>query len=79
MAITHNVNLAVQYSDQTLLLGGQNTYECGPTKQILTTKRMEDVFRCHMQAAKVGTATFFMPLGKHAVDSRPPGNATQQP
>ncbi len=69
VAVTHDVNLAIQYSDKALLLGGPDVHEYGPTSEVLTASRMEDIFGCRMHMGKVGSVNFFMPLGKHAAEA----------
>jgi len=76
VAVTHDINLAVQYSDSVLLLGGPDIHECGPTTDVLTPNRMERIFGCRMHAGQVGQFKYFMPLGKYAIDSR---SARKQP
>ena len=76
VAVTHDVNLAVQYSDSVLLLGGPDIHECGPTTHVLTADRMERIFGCRMHAGQIGQFKYFMPLGKHATNTQ---SAPNQP
>jgi len=70
VAVTHDINLAAQYSDATLLLAADGTYKFGPTRDVLTTERIENVFGVKTFAAQVGQSRFFFPLGKYGKGSR---------
>jgi iron complex transport system ATP-binding protein len=70
VAVTHDVNLAAQYSDVTLLLAPDGSYSFGPTREILSTERIETVFGVKTFSAQIGQRRFFFPLGKYAKDSR---------
>jgi iron complex transport system ATP-binding protein len=70
VAITHDINLAAQYSDATLLLAADGTYKFGPTRDVLTTERIENVFGVKTFSAQVGQSRFFFPLGKYGKGSR---------
>jgi iron complex transport system ATP-binding protein len=70
VAVTHDINLAAQYSDMTLLLAADGDYEFGPTQEVLTTERIENVFGVKTFAAQIGQSRFFFPLGKYGKGSR---------
>ena len=70
VAVTHDINLAAQYSDMTLLLAANGGYEFGPTRDVLTTERIENVFGVKTFSAQIGQSRFFFPLGKYVKDSR---------
>jgi len=66
VAVTHDINLASQYSDTVLLLGAECGYDFGPTREILSTERIESVFGVKTFSAQIGQKRFFFPLGKYA-------------
>lgn len=86
VAVTHDINLAVQYCDEALLLGGtpscpgvpksQNAvqadgnYHIGKTQDVFSPEQIEKVFGVKVFTGKVGQEKFFIPLGKFAKDSR---------
>ena len=68
-AITHDINLAVQYCDKALLLGANGSYHIGKAKDVFSQEQIEEVFGIRIFAGKVGQEKFFLPLGKFAKDS----------
>ena len=79
VAITHDINLAAQYADVTLLLGADRSYQHGRTKDVFLPEQIEKVFGVRTFVGKVGQEKFFIPLGKFAKDSgtitgKPAGN-----
>ena len=74
VSVTHDINLAAQYSDMILLLSADGSYTFGPTREILTTERIERVFGVQTFSAQTGQTRFFFPLGKFTKNnSAPPG------
>ena len=69
IAITHDINLAAQYCDVVLLLGTDNSYLYGCTKDVFSAEQIEKVFGVRTFAGMVGQEKFFIPLGKFAKDS----------
>ncbi len=82
VAVTHDINLAAQYADVALLLGGPslcNTsqngtqadshYQYGRTEDVFSPEQIEKVFGVRTFTGKVGTEKFFLPLGKFAKDT----------
>jgi iron complex transport system ATP-binding protein len=67
--VTHDINLAAQYCDQTLLLAGDNSYYTGRTAEVLSARRIEDVFQVKTVAVDLGKGQFFFPLGRLARDA----------
>jgi iron complex transport system ATP-binding protein len=65
VSVTHDINLAAQYSDTILLLSADGSYTFGPTQEILSTERIENVFGVKTFSAQIGRTKFFFPLGKH--------------
>jgi len=79
VAVTHDINLAAQYCDETLLLGADGSYRHGCTKNVFSTEQIEKVFGVRIFTAEVGQEKFFIPLGKFAkdsgqIDGKLPGN-----
>ncbi len=68
IAITHDINLASQYCDKTLLLGPDRKYYIGEAKEIFSPERIEQVFGVSGFSGSVGDENFFLPLGKFAKD-----------
>jgi iron complex transport system ATP-binding protein len=62
VAITHDINLAAQYSDTVLLLEAGGDYVFGPTREILSTERIESVFGVKTFSVQTGQNKFFFPL-----------------
>lgn len=74
VSVTHDINLAAQYSDMILLLSADGSYTFGPTREILSTERIERVFGVQTFSAQTGQTKFFFPLGKFTKNnSSPPG------
>jgi iron complex transport system ATP-binding protein len=68
VAVTHDINLASQYSDVCLLLSANGSYTFGPTQEILSTEMIESVFNVQTFSAQVGKSRFFFPLGKYPAE-----------
>jgi iron complex transport system ATP-binding protein len=75
VAITHDINLAAQHCDDTLLLyplgsrpAGSPSYRIGKTSEILTPKEVERAFDVRVLAARVGHRRFLIPMGTTAED-----------
>ena len=75
VAITHDINLATQYCDDTLLLyplgsrpAESPSYRIGKTAEILTPEEVERAFDVRVFSALVGTTKFLIPLGATAKD-----------
>ena len=80
VAITHDLNLAAQYCDETLLLSsldGPSTpephFRIGKTSEILTPEAVERVFEIRVFSGMVGHERFLIPLGARAKDADRPG------
>ncbi|HEW78370.1 MAG TPA: ABC transporter ATP-binding protein [Phycisphaerales bacterium] len=70
VAVTHDINLTIQYADEVLLLGADSSYQHGRAKDVFSLDQIEKVFGVRTFAGKVGGENFFLPLGKFAKDSR---------
>ncbi len=82
VAITHDLNLAAQYCDQTLLLyslGSQLAagpcYRIGRTSEILTPEEVERAFDVRVFSAMAGDERFLIPLGVRAKGANLRGRA----
>jgi iron complex transport system ATP-binding protein len=71
IAVTHDINLALQYCNETLLLyppGRHFTplpqFRIGKTAEILTPEEVERAFDIRVVSGMVGTEKFLIPLGK---------------
>ncbi len=79
IAVTHDINLAAQYADEVLLLGGTQAdsgYQYGHARDVFSLEQIERVFDVRAFAGKIGQEKFFIPLGKFAKDS---GQITSKP
>ncbi len=70
VAISHDLNLAAQYCDQTLLLyplgrppAASPSYRIGRTSEILTPQEVERAFDVRVVSAIVGDERFLIPVG----------------
>jgi iron complex transport system ATP-binding protein len=70
VAVTHDINLTIQYADQALLLGADGCYHTGKTNDVFSPQRIEKVFGVRTFTGKVGQENFFLPLGKFAKDNQ---------
>jgi iron complex transport system ATP-binding protein len=68
IAVTHDINLAAQYADVTLLLGADSSYQHGLAKDVFSPEQIERVFGVRTFAGRIGQEKFFIPLGKFAKD-----------
>lgn len=81
VVVTHDINLAAQYCDEILLLGGHLTdpespdrgqardnYCIGRTEDVLSPEQIEEIFGVGIFVGKVGRERFFLPLGRSAKD-----------
>lgn len=75
LAVTHDINLAMQYCDEILLLAPDGSYSHGPVEEVLDTELIEKVFGVNISTAKTDAGRFFLPRGKLARSSRRPGPA----
>jgi iron complex transport system ATP-binding protein len=74
-AVTHDLNLAIQYCEEALLLypadaGGQHPrHRIGRTGAILTPEEVERAFDVRVFAGIIGRERFLLPLGTKAKDA----------
>ena len=72
VAVTHDINLAAQYCDETLLLGADSSFQHGRVADVFLPEHIEKVYGIEVFTGKVGKENFFIPLGKLAKDNRQP-------
>ena len=70
VSVTHDTNLAAQYCDQVLLLAEDSGFLIGPPKTVFSGGNLEKIFRVSGFSGKIGTESFFLPLGKLARDNQ---------
>jgi len=75
-AITHDINLATQYCEETLLLHPLHSHPApspscriGKTSEILTSEEVERAFGVRVFSAMVGNDRFLIPVGTRAKGS----------
>jgi iron complex transport system ATP-binding protein len=75
IAVTHDLNLAIQYCDEALLLypslsdGQAPRHRIGRTPEILTPEEVERAFDVRLFAGNVGHERFLIPVGSKAKGS----------
>lgn len=69
VSVTHDINLASQYADFTLLLGADSSYKHGRAKDVFSPEQIEKIFGVRTFSGRIGQENFFIPLGKFAKDS----------
>jgi iron complex transport system ATP-binding protein len=69
VAVTHDINLAAQYCDETLLVGADDSYCIGKPEDVFSAPQVERVFGVRGFAGKIVEGKFFLPLGRFAKDS----------
>ncbi len=70
VAVTHDINLTIQYCDETLLIGADNDYLYGRTSDIFSSQQIEKTFGVRTFEGTVGGQRFFLPMGKFAKATR---------
>jgi iron complex transport system ATP-binding protein len=78
VAVTHDINLTIQYCDEALLLGADRSYRHGRAEDVFSVGQIEKVFGVRTFVGKVGEKKFFLPLGRLAKDGRLIGGETGQ-
>ena len=66
ITITHDINMAMQYCDQVLLLAPENEAQTaiGPPDEVLTCERMEAIFGVQVMSLTQDNRTIFSPIGQ---------------
>jgi iron complex transport system ATP-binding protein len=65
ITITHDINMAMQYCDQVLLLGSEDGQTViGPPQEVLTCERIEAVFGVPVMRLTQNHRTIFTPIGQ---------------
>ncbi|MBC2595759.1 heme ABC transporter ATP-binding protein [Ruficoccus amylovorans] len=60
LAILHDINLALAYADETILISGGGVSADGPTAEVLTEERVAEVFNVQAILHRNGDRTPFM-------------------
>ena len=68
VAVTHDINLAAQYSDTMLLLDADGGHVFGPTSELLSVERIESVFGVKTFSVQTDQIRCFFPIGKYTKD-----------
>ncbi|MBN1795782.1 MAG: ABC transporter ATP-binding protein [Sedimentisphaerales bacterium] len=66
ISVTHDINLAIQYCEKTLLLGLNEQYYLDHTNKVLTQYKIQNVFNVKVFDGNIGGEKFFFPLGRFA-------------
>jgi len=65
LAVTHDINLAVQYCDKTLLLGEHCIFQYGITEEVLRREQIEKIFNVSIYTSAAEGKEYFIPVGKY--------------
>lgn len=68
LLVTHDLNLAAQYSDRVLLLGSEGVFFQGPPEQVLDSGRIQSIFGVRGYQGQIEKRKFFVPLGQFSKD-----------
>ena len=66
VSVTHDINLAGQYSDKVLLLGSDCAYHLGSAEDVFSKPRIEEVFGVEAFEGQAAGRRFILPVGKFA-------------
>ncbi|MHC4061486.1 MAG: ABC transporter ATP-binding protein [Planctomycetota bacterium] len=69
VVVTHDINLAAQYCDETMLMGADGSYYIGTAEDVLSARQIQRVFGVKGFAGRIAEGKFFLPLGKFAKDA----------
>jgi iron complex transport system ATP-binding protein len=78
IAVTHDINLAIQYCDKALLISDK-TFHLGDINEVLSRERIEEVFSVKTFEGMVGNERYFLPLGKLSKSNPNNGQARKNP
>lgn len=78
VAVTHDINLTIQYCDEALLIGADGSYQQGKAEDVFSAAQIEKVFGVRTFVGRVGGEKIFLPLGKFAKDRRLIGGKTDE-
>lgn len=74
ITVTHDINLAAQYSENILMLGSDGSHIWGPTDHILNQNRIESIFGVKFHSTESSGRKFFLPQGKCFRNIKAPKN-----
>jgi len=63
VAVTHDINLGLQYADQALLLKGDGGYRVGPTEEVLTCAELEPALGVRLEQGQTPHLRYLLPVG----------------
>ncbi len=66
IAVTHDINLAIEYCDKALLLRRDRKYILGDISQVFKRENIEDTFNVKTIEATANDKHFFLPQGRHS-------------
>jgi iron complex transport system ATP-binding protein len=69
-AVTHDINLAVQYCDELLILSPDHNYKFGSPKEILNAEQISKVFGIQVMTGKILEKDYFIPMGKYTKNKK---------
>jgi len=64
VAVTHDINLAIQYCDKAMLIGYDQSCCLGDTKDVFVRDKIESVFGVKTFEGNIGSEKIFLPLGQ---------------
>jgi iron complex transport system ATP-binding protein len=70
VAVTHDINLAVQYCDELLILSHDHNYIYGCPKDILNAEQISKVFGIQIMTGKISEKDYFIPTGKYSKNKK---------
>ena len=71
VSVTHDINLAVQYCDELLILSPDNNYNFGKVSEVLNATQISKVFGIQVMTSKISEKDFFIPMGKYTKNQLP--------
>jgi iron complex transport system ATP-binding protein len=68
IAITHDINLAVQYCEKILFFAADGSYQFGTPDEILSAEQIRKNFGVNVYTGSIGKKNFFIPLSRFTKD-----------
>lgn len=69
LLVTHDINLACQYSDRVLLLSNEGKSFQGSSEEVLDVRHIEETFGVKGYQGRIRREKFFLPLGRFSKDT----------
>lgn len=70
ISVTHDINLALQYCDEILLLFPDKNYKFGLPGEILNSRQISEIFEVQILQGNVSGKDFFIPIGNYQKDRK---------